>query len=779
MFRTVVLNVFLLVGLVSPALAQETQWSALYQQFDADARIPEHGSAQKSEHLWVVEDDVVDMGDVLGSSAWQQQQPLVTYIYADLLRIPAGFMQVMEQQGLIVVARRVEVDASAYLYIDYQNGPTGFASFYVDTWTGSMNVVAFESLGSATHFSLQNSEHLESTVLNTGAGPSLAQSNTLPGGLFTPELKARLARTYLIASIVDAGRVADKIDLLGWVARLARQGAGDEAFAELALESSALLGFWRSSRGGRHVPYLDQDIYFQQGEAYLAALERYQDAYDRFSDREADLALRIADAERMLGDAADAVELRRIYLAQAHANVDDTNDTLDQAVRQLDSQRLEVELARIHFEHGLIEWEHDARVEAAFNAIQAIVTFGSAVALTVTTGQGQLTLEALVALVEAGAAFAIELGQALDDLSAVLDSSQELLDGSGVLYETATAAEDMSLAVGALEDLQGFESELALQSDAWQRFNIEAEHALVVAIDAGVEGAREYQAALQTLAVAGETVLKIRGALMRAMLEAAQIETALYFEERSQARLSDLVAAYTGEQQATAALEQAFFDRLIELKRPFVLALLNYGAAFEYWSLADADMSISLLQHPLEYRVALADIERRYADALSSFSRPPQPFLNRVKVFDDAASLESFHRTGELRFTLDMDEPAFYDLDRVRLGGVRVWLETVDSVADEAVLIDVETSGQYRDRLGFEDYEFQGRSMSRGFAYYIDDDGEPVVLLEGTLADEFQFAYFEPTPFTTWSVSLASPEFDRSRVTGIRVEWYGNGIAAF
>ncbi len=778
MYRMLIVNTLFILGLYSSAWAQETQWPALYQQLDADLNIPSHGYADKTASRWHIEDDVVDLSDVLGSPDWQQQRPLVTYIYADVLQIPEGFLAPLQQQGLIVVARQVEVGTNAYLYLDYREENLSFASFYVDTWVGALSVVAFEDLISATVFSLESSEHLESTVYHDSANPTLRQRDAFSNALLTTELQTRLARTYLIASVIGTDRIADKIDLLAWVARLARRAPDDERFAELALESSALMGFWRSSQGARYVPYLDQDIYFQQGEAYLDAMERYQDAYDRFTDLGTDVAARIADAERMRDDASDAIEHRRIYLEQAEANIEESHRTLDQAMQQLERQRVDSELARIGFEHGLAQWEYDNRLEAAFNAIGAVVTFGGSVALAVVTGQPQLGAAALAELVAAGVAFAVDLGQALEDLSSTIETSQELLDGSISLYESATAAQDMMSAAERLDQLAGFESALALQSDAWQRFNIEADLALAVAIEEGVGGAREYQATLQTLAVAGETVLKIRGGLIRALLEAAQIEIALYFEMRSQARLNQMVDEYTGELEATNAVAQVFFDRLLELKRPFVLALLNYRAAYEYWSLSSLDTPITLLQHPQEYRVALANIEREYADALSSFSRPPQPFFNRVMVFDDAASLEQFYRDGQLTINVDMDEPEFFDLDRVRLEGVRVWVETADSSAGEVFFLDVETAGTYRDRFGLEEYEFQGHSVNRAFAYRLDADGLPEVLLEGTLADRFQFAYFEPTPFTTWTVTMQSANFDFSRVTAISVEWFGNGIPA-
>jgi hypothetical protein len=55
------------------------------------------------------------------------------------------------------------------------------------------------------------------------------------------------------------------------------------------------------------------------------------------------------------------------------------------------------------------------------------------------------------------------------------------------------------------------------------------------------------------------------------------------------------------------------------------------------------------------------------------------------------------------------------------------------------------------------------------------------VLVDGRLSDEFEFAYFEPTPFTGWTVVLSddlNPGLDRSKVTGVRMEWSGSAIGS-
>lgn len=76
------------------------------------------------------------------------------------------------------------------------------------------------------------------------------------------------------------------------------------------------------------------------------------------------------------------------------------------------------------------------------------------------------------------------------------------------------------------------------------------------------------------------------------------------------------------------------------------------------------------------------------------------------------------------------------------------------SAAPNPVHVNIVGSGVYKDRLHGESFIFSSDSLKRLFQYRIDKDGQTHIVVDGKIADEEEYAYFQPTPFSEWEIEL-------------------------
>jgi hypothetical protein len=139
-----------------------------------------------------------------------------------------------------------------------------------------------------------------------------------------------------------------------------------------------------------------------------------------------------------------------------------------------------------------------------------------------------------------------------------------------------------------------------------------------------------------------------------------------------------------------------------------------------------------------------------------------------------------------------MDDPEFEGLNRVRLSTIRVWLEGISlKPHSDSVYINITTAGNYLDRYNSQNYQFSSKELKRAFKYRIADKGQNpdwkfdndtfgFVQIDGSVDKEVAYAYFQPTPFSEWSISLTSNNtgVDFSKVSKITMYFEGSAIGS-
>jgi hypothetical protein len=762
------------LGLLMPVVAR-ADWSTFYRGLEADPRVPAFGHTERGELEWVVQDDVVNLGEVTDTAAYRRARPLVTYVFADVVHVPAGYIQVLDEQLLVIVARRVEVARDAVFYLDYSEGRSAALALYTAEWSGHIDAIGFEDpYAEQVEVHALGGGALETLVAHDGAHTVAYEGDHVPSELYAErdELGRSLERALIAASALRTDELEPRLALLDWVLRVASRAPAHGRFAELAADSGAQLGFWQASAHGNHVPELDREVYLDVAETYLTALERYQTQYDRFLDRAAGSRERAAAARLMLAQSEAAIEEKEAYLEQARRVAHGAGATVAQAELNFERQEEALALARIRFEAGIELWKHDMTVKAVFGAVEALLNFAGAVA----SGMAGAKSADVANHIKSVADVARSTAAAMASLQRIVESVKALSKGSLKLAEAAEAG-DMNALASAADELDGLAGTFLFADESWTEFALESRALLKFAIDQSVRGATDYQIELETMALRGQTLIEARRMQARAHQEVAQLLLSMRFEQAGRQRVEALVQSFERTREHEDALASTFLARMIALKRPVYLALLSYASAYRYWALRELALPVSLLDDAATFRTYLATIQRAYASALRDFPQPPQRFQHKTLEITDPAALAQLRESGQLVVSLPLDSPVFRGLGRVRLDGVRAYFVGA-RCPERRCFATLRTSGRHEDRLGGRAVTFSGPSLLRVFEYA--QDGAQTVLIDGQLADQLAFAYFEPTPFTDWTVSLSdalNPGLDRSAVERVVLEWSGSAIA--
>ncbi len=139
--------------------------------------------------------------------------------------------------------------------------------------------------------------------------------------------------------------------------------------------------------------------------------------------------------------------------------------------------------------------------------------------------------------------------------------------------------------------------------------------------------------------------------------------------------------------------------------------------------------------------------------------------------------------------SIGLNTSAFSDLSRVRLRTVRMWIEGAVPPSSTRITVRMETAGNYLDRFEGTKYQFTSKPLQRIFRYRVSDkrEGTPnwrfengtfgYIEVDGTVDDEVRYAYFEPTPFSEWTIKInASEGVNLTGVTKITMEVAGSVI---
>lgn len=781
MRKLAVLTSLLLPG--ASTLAND--WTQLYGLNEPQTLPQSFDSAMTgiSTSAMVVADLYVDLSSALSQAQIGIHQPASIVIVADTLDIPRDFVLNLKNQNLFIFARRIVGDGRGSINLDGATDSTSLVGVFSDEVSAQLEVISFypDVSFDIDTITASGDDLGELITLVAGQRNKMPINGDITGYLqFNPDAyQAVFNKTFDMAASVYDQNPQLSIDMLTWLEEHLGAAAGlrntNALLANLYLQTANLKQFVEfAGQSDKYVPYLDRSLYETTYASYLDVMENYQAQYERFMDLGASNAERKQEAALILANLSDAVAAEASIADNAELNIAQLNASLEAIEDQFSAQEASVFSARSNFLFGLEEWKRKQNLKVALEVFTAISSLGGAVAgAFVGNVEG---LNSLAAELPDTAVELTRLAQRIKTVASVLDNVTKAVGSMASLTDTVKLSIKHDTIKTQFENLSFDIPSLNQSNDAWEVLLIDVRTNLRWASSLGVIGASGYLAELEKLIVYGKSINATQISIAQEQSRLIDLLITSEVNLNQKTRMESLIAQIDTNQTALAQLEQDFHRALNALKRPVFVAMSNYVAAFNYWGLSESSVTPSLNKDYLDYRLDLATLNDEYALALNRFVPSPQDFaISNIRI-TDAQQLADFAADGELSVPITLEHQAFSVFERVRLDTVRVILEGENLPQYTDMYLDVENNGEYQDRLGDTQYTFNANPLYRLFGYQTQGDSISVVT-DGSVADKFEFAYFEPTPFTTWSVRLRNHQaFDLSEVTGIRLEFSGNAI---
>lgn len=797
-------------------------WAALYRNLEITGNVPRATAARITPNSATFRAMYLDLAEVQAALEAAGQRPALITLYADVLHVPAGFTWLLQDAALVVQARRLEVGSRATVVLDYRHGIQARLVLFAAELSAPLAVQAvLADQPAPVSMALTTPLAGDGVLMALGADGQPAQTaltfaqgvpSTVPA-VFT----LALTNAFLFGSLLYDQQPALALDIMRWVKNWAAQSP---EWGGLFWRSSSLVALLTSqinarANGAAFVPYLTADVYTELAKSFVAEAKNYEDNYLALRTQQTLTQTSIEQALALSDNAQYQSEYVQGLKTQAQSNYQSAQLAVDKALSNFRAQDLVVKMVSIDFqERGLPEYQRKVIVQAIFDLGSAVITFVGAIGL-MAVGQVEVAPAAAGAAVSAtqtvakAATTTAAVAQQATALAETMSKLKKLVEGLTAVYEMASAilkaAADIQGAQGMVQDLQA----MTLDTDGtdlsatatWQILSLQVHNVLQDPIAKGIGYAQEYQDALDVLVIYGQSLASAQLAAVQAGQEYARVLLQEQVAQQQQARLATYVQTLQVGQQVTDEVMQQFYQRYLDAKESILAALQNYRASYFYWALAPSQVrpqvvdSVNQLDGGLQSLTAIAMDK---AAALAHFDPAPSTLHNKQVAITDTQFLDLLRQGKPATWALSTGEAEFLGLDRVRLTAVRAWLDGAQPRGRQKVSVTIRTSGGYRDQFGDTGYQFSSSPLKRIFEYHVEapaghqpnpswqfaDGTLGYIELDGDVDNEVKYAYFQPTPFTEWTVTInPSPRnagLDLTQLSKVTLQFEGSavGVAA-
>ncbi|WP_299017969.1 hypothetical protein [uncultured Photobacterium sp.] len=793
MYRLALATSLLLAGVQ----AQASEWTNIHHLIEP-ANLPKSLESKimtTSGTEIVAADLYLNLTEILSRPEVILNQQATIVVVADTLEIPSDFVLSLENQAVFIFARQIIGTGSGVISLDGSPDNSGMVTVISENIQASIDIISSLADGSV------ELDTLDSNIAGWGKMIALAGGErdvtSITGDIsgyvqMNPWAHQDIFnKTFDMAALIYDQNPQLSIQMLTWMEKSLRASSvildNNPQLANLYLQTAGFKQFVEfTSHNNNYVPYLDHRLYSDKYAAYLDTMQDYQQQYDRFMDRSADDITRKKSARLALSKLNDATKAESSIIDHANVTISKLEAALKNVQGRYHNQEEAVFDARSTYLVGIENWKRKEELNAAFEIFSAIANLGSAV-----TGVFVGNLEGASALTKQLAEEVPDAADKMKNLATNIKSVTSVIDNitksvAGIAKLTDEVKKNIvhGKLVGVVNEFNFDVPSIEESNDAWDTLLIDVRNNLRFADSLGIRGARNYLAELEKLIVYGKSINSAQLRLVTEQSRLIDLMITAEVNQRQQQRVTALIAEMEDNEAAMAELEQHFMRAVNNFKRPMYAALVNYREAFKYWALEESKVKPALNKSYLDYKADWATFEDEYSLAMASFQPEPHEFTIRSINITEPAQLKNFASTGELSFSLPLDEPAFCRYDRVRLNTVRAVLQGSELTAGQEFYLNITNSGTYQDKLKDKQYTFSAAPLSRAFDYQLDDsrldrslEEQISIITDGKVAKKYAFAYFEPTPFTTWSIALQNMKgYDLSKVERIHLEFTGTAI---
>jgi hypothetical protein len=795
--------------------AYPADWSAFYTALQSQGNVPDAACAVISAQSAIFRGMFLDLSVIKESLRQAATVPLLTTIYADVLVVPDLTNWLLQSTGLIIYARRIEVTGSATVMLDYQQTTTAQVVVFASELVGTLTVSAVRnSQQEPVLFSLTQANVVPGISVNCSQGEPASQVLQLAQGYgyqMGDNMQLYLSNSFIFGSLLYDQNPTLALAIFLWVKDWAAQNSQLE---ELFYRSTSLVNLLSAqvnaaANGATFVPYLTADIYTSLAQAFADDAAKYEADYQQLSTQKVFTDVEISVAKTMVANSQSEITYVTALLQQANQNYDNALAAVTKAQNNFNAQKIVVSGVAAQFQQiGIPDYEREQIIKAVVGLVTAVVTFGAGIA-AMAMGDGAAApaaAEGAVSSVKA-VAQAADTGAAVaktaSNLAATMEQLKKLVEALQKVYELAKAvkevADNISTATGQMQVVQAMQATTGgadlSAADGWAVYKIQVDNILQDPVDKGIGYAADYKEALDILVVYGQSLSAAQLAVITAGQQAAAIIFQLHYAQQKQDNLQSLVDSLQAGEAPTLALMQQFYQKYLDGKSSLFAALKSYQASYFYWALQPSAVRPQIVDPVSDLNAGIQNITKLALDkanALGRFDPPPQEMANMFFEITDPAVLKQLQTTGQATWVLPLDDSEFAGLNRVRVSTIRVWLEGATLPAgNSSVYLTITTAGNYLDRYQGTNYQFNSKPLTRSFKYMVAQQGQNpdwrfdngtygFVQIDGAVDKEVAYAYFEPTPFGEWSLSLLAnnPGLDYSRISKLTMYFEGTAIGA-
>ena len=720
-------------------------------------------------------------------------KPSKVYIFADTLEVADNFNLVINNQNIVIFARRI-VGSGVPTFVLGQQSAAAAITVIAEEMETPFNVLAFTPEGSIKVDTIQTNSSKSTSIILSGEHYIKQQISTNLASniqLAKEQFLEIVSRSFDMAISLYDSHPQTSIAILNWL-EISMRNAGtivseNPILTDLYLQAVAFKQFTDlSGRSDKFIPYLDRSLYQDKYKAYLDAMISYEQKRERVEEQNSRIEDKIENSRLALGNLDNVIASQNEIEKQSNQNIAKLLNSVRAVEAQYKTQELTVLSARSDYLYGIEVWKTQQQLNAALAIFKVIAEIGSAVSGVFTgnlSGINAIT-EQLAATPEA-LEKAKNLATNIKNVTGIIDSITKTVTGiASLTTEVKSTARIQSIS----ETMGSFNFAIPSLNEsnlAWDLMLAEVRSNLRYADSLGIRGARVYLLELEKQILLGKAINTSQINLVQEQAKLVDLLLTRKVTLNQKTRVESLINTALNDNSALQSIEQELSRVSLHLKRPMFVALSNYVAAYEYWALKESVITPSLNKSYLDYKVDLAAIENEYVNALNRFQPAPQDFNIDNFIIDDPKQIEALVKTGELNFNIPLEQQQFCAFDRVRLGKIRVFAEGDNLPYGKQFKMLISNGGNYYDRYEEEEFKFSANPLTRAFYYRLDDaaNNQVSIITDGALSDKYAYAYFEPTPFTNWNVTLKNFDANAQEnnqylksIQRLRVEFSGNGI---
>lgn len=790
-----------------------TDWAELYKEYHTEASCPDMAFRQITPQRAVFRGLVQNLSDIGKQIEQSGCIPHTVVIYTDILIVPDSEFT-LQSAVLTVYARRVEVTSAASLLFSNQTTQASLIIFS-DEWTGQLKVkTAGESLN-------------EITLVAPAPGMMPGLHLRLSSGVFTTtridykqgigfeddeHIGLYLSNLFILASLLYSDHPSIALSLLLWIKQWSTHLRGMEMqfYRCLSLSNQLQAEIDASLRGSRFIPYLSKTVYEKLADAFVNEIKSYENNYMHLFTLSTLTQENIEMVRTMVSISKSEQNYIKSLLGQATDNYNNAQEAVVAARTNFKNQEKIVRFLAIDFEEkGIPRYQREQILKAVISLLTAVVQFGAGIASLAAgnPGGGGAAADGAINTAESvakAAGTAKDVAETAKKTGDTMKKLKELIKVLKEIYEfsnkVASFVKDIQKAKNATETINKMESLTNSATlniiDAWDAYILQVDNMIADPVSKGIEYAAEYKESLDLLAIYGKSMCKAELAAIKTSQEMMAIVFKQTYAIEKEAELKKLVANLQTGQEMPLKLMQLLCQKYLDCKSSLFCALKSYQSSYFYWSFRESDIQPRIASHINVLASDLHEMTQMAMDtqhALELFYPQPQVLKNGNYEITDPAVITNLKKEGKATFCLPIDAEELKGLERVRIDTVQVWLEGVRfDKKSKTVLIHLENAGNYTDRYKGKEYQFTSRPLKRSFQYEVTaekkgsahsfaDGTYGLVKLDGKVDAEVAYAYFRPTPFSEWTISIASknnPGLDLSGVSKIVFCFDGTAIPA-